>query len=888
MRFLDRFRHLIDTLFQSRRVDRELDEELDQWVGELTARHRARGASPAEARRQALSEIGSVAAVKQEARDERVGASLAGLPQDARYGWRALRRTPGFAALVVLTLGLGIGASTAIFSIVNTLLLAPLPYRDSSRLVFIWCDMTDGGYPRAPLSGPELNDLNTRTSRFTGFGAIWANTATLAGDGDPEQLRVGLVTTNFFSVLGADAALGRVFGPDDEQPGGGGILLSWAVFARRFGADSSIVGRRILVNGQPTTVVGVMPREFRLWLPADSAVPDDLQAWLPLRQKGLIGGPRGQQFLRVVGRMKPGVTIEDARADVTATAAAISREFTEYGASGRVLTTVTLQDDGVREVRAPLVSLFGGVLLLAGIACVNVANLLVARAAARRKTTALRMTLGAGAGRLVREHLVEGLILSGGGAIAGLGIAQLGLRLMVAWRPAGLDRIAHAHLDASVLGFACLLALVFGVLFSIAPLVEILRASPAAVLQRDGQRAAGRLHLRTRAALVVTELALGVVLVVGAGLLGRTFVRLQRVDPGFATDRMLTFRLALPFTRYRSRDAIDDFSRRLQANLAGVPGITGVGAISHLPFDDLPNWGGPYAITSGADETKAPDADYRAVSPGLLDTLGARLLEGRFFTESDDKAAQPAIIVDDLLARRAWPGETALGRQIAVDPGSSGHPTQWATIVGVVRHLRLRSLSEDLTEQVFFPVRQTLRNPMAYVVRTGGDPAALAGPIRAVIHQMDAELPVYDVRPLESYVGAASASRRFTACVATGFAGVALLLGAVGVYGLIAYGVARRRTEFGVRLALGAHRSQVVQLVLREGLALGALGLALGAAGALAAARWLQSQLYGVTPLDPATYAIAIGVLAAAVLASSWLPAWRAAASDPLVALRDE
>jgi predicted permease len=526
--------------------------------------------------------------------------------------------------------------------------------------------------------------------------------------------------------------------------------------------------------------------------------------------------------------------------------------------------------------------------LLALIACVNVASLLVARAAARRRTTALCMTLGAGAGRLVHEHLIEGALLSAGGAIAGLLIAEVSLRLMVSWRPAGLDRIAHAHLDARVLLFACLLAIACGVLFSIAPVVDVVRASPAAVLQRDGQRVTGRLHQRTRAALVVTQLALGVVLIVGASLLGRTFVELQRVDPGFSSDHLLTFRLAVPVSRYRSREALDDFSRRLQSSLVGLPGVTGAGAISHLPFDDLPNWGGPYLVTSGGDATKAPEADYRSVSPGWLEAVGARIVEGRAFTESDDKSAPPAVIVDDLLAHRAWPGESAIGRQIEVDPGSSGHPTQWATVIGVVRHLRLRSLSEDLTEQVFFPVRQALRNPMAYVVRTSGDPAALAAPIRAVIHQMDAQLPVYDVQPLDRYVDGASASRRFTALLAAAFAGVALLLGAVGVYGLIAYGVARRRTEFGVRLALGAHRSQVVALVLREGLALGAIGLGLGAAGALGAARWLQSQLYGVTPFDPATYAIAMGVLGVAVLASSWLPARRAAGADPIGALRDE
>jgi putative ABC transport system permease protein len=808
---------------------------------------------------------------------------------DFVYALRGLRRSPGFTAVAILTLALGIGANSAIFSIVRAMLLAPLPYRDSSRLVFVWSDMTAIGYPRAPLSAPELKDLRDRSMLFEGFGSIWATTGALTGDGDPEQLRVGLVSTNFFSLLGADAAIGRTFATEDESfVAPRAILFSWALWQRRYGGDPSVVGRAVRVNGQVMTVVGVMPADFRLLMPPDAAVPDDLQAWVPLNPAVFTRGPRGQQYLRVVGRMKPGVTVERARREVDAIAARISREFTEYGSNGRVFNTVGLQADGVRQIRPVLLALFGGVAILLLIACVNVAGLLVARAASRARETALRLSLGASYWRLLRQCLVEGLLLALIGAAAGLLAGRACLRLLLALRPDALSRLDAARVDGAVFAFTAGVSVLWGVLFSLAPVAEVVRTDVRAALHHEGRRAAGWVRYRTRASLVVVQIALSVILLVSAALMVRSFLALQRVDPGFRSAGTLTFRIALPGARYQTADSFNEFGRQLQTRLLAVAGVTGVGSISHVPYDNLPNWGGPYISVPGADESTAVMADNRAVTPGFFETVGARLVEGRFFTEDDAPRSERVVIVDDQLARRAWPGQSAIGKRVASDPGSTGHPVVWSTVVGVVRHLRHRSMLENLGDQIYFAERQIQRNPMAYMVRADLDPSALSRSVREIVAGLDPELPVYDVRPFDEYATAARASQRFATQLVAAFAIVALALASVGVYGVIEYAMTGRRYEFGVRLALGAQPSQVMALVVREGAALAAVGMSVGLGCAAVAAQLLASQLFAITPRDGASYLVAVAAIAVAVSAACWLPARRATAISPLEALRSE
>jgi putative ABC transport system permease protein len=888
MRFPSRIVALLRTIFCRSALDRDLDAELRGYVELLEDKRVAEGLSREAAQAEAQRDAGSLMRIKEDVHSERIGHALDVVLRDARYALRGLRRAPGLAAAAVVTLALGIGANSAIFSVVRAMLMAPLPYRDSPRLVFVWSDMTAIGYPRAPLSAPELKDLRDRSTLFDGFASIWSTTAALTGDGDPEQLRVGLVSTNFFSLLDADAAVGRTFVPEDESSDAPrAILLSHALWQRRYGGDPSLVGRAVRVNGQTTTVVGVMPADFRLLLPPDSAVPDDLQAFVLLNPQALTRGPRGQQFLRVIGRMKPGVTLDAARHDIEAVAAQISREFTSYGANGRRFTTVSLQADDVRQIRPVLLALFGGVAILLLSACVNVASLLVARAAARTHETAVRFALGASRSRLVSQCLVEGLVLAALGAAAGLAMGWSGLRLLLTLRPEPLSRLDAARIDVTVLAFTVATSAAWGVLVSLAPLVELFRTDAMATLRRDGRRAAGSVHYRMRSALVVVQIALGVVLLVGAALMLRSFFALQRVDAGFRADRITTFRIALPGQRYRSAEQFNAFSRQLQAMLAALPGVSSAGAFSHVPYDNVPNWGGPYLSRPGQEESAAVMADNRAVTPGLFEAIGAQLVEGRFFTEDDDQRRESVVIVDDQLARRSWPGQSAIGQRVASDPFSTGHPVVWSTVVGVVRHLRHRSPLEDLGDQIYFAERQVQRNPMAYFLR-GGDPTTLPASIRRTVASLDAELPVADIRPLGEYVIAARASQRFASLLALAFGGVALALAAVGVYGVIAYGTARRRYEFGVRLALGAQPRDVRLAVIREGVALAVAGAGAGLVGAAVVARLIASQLYGVTANDFASYSLAVLGMTTAAVVASWLPAQRAMAINTLDALRAE
>jgi predicted permease len=871
------------TLARGRAIDAALDEELRGYVDELTARQIAGGLEPAEARRRALMEVGGLDRVKEDVRDVRIGRLADETLRDIAYAWRMLRKAPGFTVAAVITLALGVGANTAIFSVVHALLIAPLPYADSSRLVFVWADQAAEGYPRAPLSGPELIDLDARSSVFDGFGAIWATTAALTGDSEPEQLRIGLVSPDFFSLLGANAALGRTFIASDEVSGPpGSILLSAKVWRRRYGADPAIAGTRILVNGHPTTVVGVMPDDFRLLMPPDAAVPEDLEAW-QLLDRALPEFPRGQRFLRVIGRMKPGVTLSDAQQDVARVGVEISQAYTHYGAAGRKFDTVALHADTVREIRGPLLAMFGGVAILLVIACVNVASLLIARAAARTRETAVRVALGAGSPRLLRQHLVEGLLLTAIGAVAGLIVARWGLEALLAMAPPGLGRLSAAQINGPVVIFSLLVVFTWGTLLSMAPLSEVWRVRLANAIRADAARAGGS-GQSLRTLLISVQIAMSVIMVIGALLLVRTFINVQGIDPGFSSERLFSFRLA-------ARPAEDwglAFGRQLQHALAALPGVEGAASLSHAPYDHVPNWGGPYLSEVGADPSTAPQADYRSLSPTALELMGIRLIDGRSFTEDDDTTADPVVIVDERLAARTWPGESAVGKRLGVDTFVTGKPDIWATVIGVVRHVRHRSPVLEVREQIYFPQRQALRNPSVYIVRTAGEPGAVAPAVRGALKTIDAALPIYDVRPLADYAAAANATRGFTMRLAVIFAMVALVLASVGIYGVIAYSVTLRHHEFGVRRALGARATQVLALVARDGARVLGRGIIFGLAGAALVTWLLRGLLYGVSPWDLRTYAAAVPVLLAAGLVACILPARRAVTSNPVDALRAE
>jgi predicted permease len=882
MPLLPKIRSFWRTVARGRRLDADLDAELRGYVDELAARKIAGGVDPATARRQALIEVGGVDRVKEEVRDVRIGRLVEETGRDITCAWRMLRKSPGFAAAAVLTLALGVGANTAIFSVVHALLIAPLPYANPDRLVFVW--ETSEAYPRAPLSGPELTDLDTRSSLFEGFGAIWATTAALTGDNEPEQLRIGHVSHDFFSLLGANAAIGRTFIDSDVVKGPPeSILLGASLWRRRYGSDPFIVGRRIQVNGRPTTVVGVMPEDFRLLMPPDASVPDDLEAFQPF-DRFLPEYPRGQRFLRVIGRMRPGVDLGAAVQDIARVGEEISKAYAFYGAAGRQFETVSLQAETVRDIRGPLLAVFGGVAILLLIACVNVASLLIARAAARTKETAMRVALGAGNGRLLRQHLVEGLLLTILGAVAGLLLARWGLDALLALAPPALSRLTAARINAAVIVFTLAVMFAWGVLLSIAPLTEVWRVRLSNAIRIDGART-GVTGQRLRSGLIAGQVAMSAVLVIGALLLGRTFQNARALDPGFSDEGVQSFRLAL---RAASRERALAFSRQLQSALSSLPNVTGAAAISHAPYDHVPNWGGPYLPEKGADPSTARQADYRSLSPGALELLGIRLVEGRSFTEADDLTSHPVVIVDARLAARTWPGQSAVGRRLGVDTFVSGKAEVEATVVGVVEHVRHRDPIVEVREQIYFPQRQAMRNPAVWIVKSAGDPAALMPAIREALRALDPALPIYDVRPLAAYSEAANATRQFTMRLSVLFALVALALASVGIYGVIAYSVATRHREFGVRRALGAQSTQVLALVARDGARLLLRGLGAGVLGAALIAWMMRGLLFGVSPWDPVTYASAIAALMAAGLIACLLPARRAVAANPIESLRAE
>jgi predicted permease len=876
-------------LIRRDQLERDLDDELRFAEDELTARYRARGLSHHEARRAAALDIGGVDGLKEQVRDMRPGVGLEMALRDARFAARDLWRAPAFSIAAVVTLALGIGGTAAIFSVVSPLLLEPLPYRDSERLVFVWQDLTDAGYPRAPLAGPELADLRQRATLFERFGAIWGSTTTLTGDGDPEQLRIGRVSPDFFAVLGVDAALGRTFGPVDfEEDSPRTIVLSWPLFQRRFGADPAIVGKRVHIDGAPATVLGVMPEAFRLFLPPEANVPETLDAYL-LLNRGFEQGPRTQQFLRVIARMKPGVALDAAQAEVADIGRRVGREFNDYGPSGAVFYAVGLQDDGLRDVRPALLALFAGVGILLSIACVNVASLLVTRAARRRHEMALRLALGATRGRLARQCAVDGLVLATLGGTLGLLAARGGLAILLALRPANLTRLDLAAIDLRVVAFTAGIVLSCALLFSLAPLSETLRRNIATAFQPRGTAGAGSpIGYRTRAALVVVQVALSVVLLVSAALLLRAFMELQRADIGFTGARVLSFKVPYFSSKTPTPEAASAFSMTLRRSLAALPGVMAVGGISHVPYDQVPNWGGPCLPEGQTDPRSARIADTRAVTPGFFEAAGATLLEGRYFTDDDHGGARGVAIVDHRLAERTWPGRSAVGQRLRADPETSGEANQWVTVVGVVKHLRHRRATSELNEQIYFPISQAPRNPIAYMVRADADPVALAAAVREAVRNAGPHLPVFDVRPLSDYVSESRSTQRFTIVLAVAFAAVALLLACVGVYGVTAYSVALRRQEFGVRLALGARTAQLLSLVLSEGGMLAAAGVVIGAVGGLGAAGLLRNELLGVKPWDPASYLAAIAVLLAAALTASWVPAWRATRVSPLESLRAE
>jgi putative ABC transport system permease protein len=807
--------------------------------------------------------------------------TVSGLLDELRQTSRGLLRSPGFTAVVALTLALAIGANTAIFSLVEGVLLRPLPFADPGRLVAVWEDHSRaGGEDRVSLAPATVEDFR-RTGAFSGLAAQWTSPVTLTGGGEAAALRAARVSPEFFRVLGVPPLLGRTFRPGKDAVERAAVL-SHALWRRRFGGDPGILGRAVILDGKPFSVIGIMPRRFRVPLffrePRESA-----ELWLPLEIPPAMDN-HDARVLQVVGRLAPGRSLESARAELAAAgrrlAAAVPQSWARVGTAA-----VPLEEQIVGDVRPVLLVLQAAVGLVLLVACANLASLLLARALARGRDLSVRAALGAGRARLVRLVLGESLLLALLGGGAGLLLAAWGARLLVRLAPAGTPRLEDVGLDAGTLAFALGLALAASLGFGLAPALRAFGAG-ATVASRTGGRGgtAGRGQGRLRDLLVVGQIALALVLLVGAGLLGQSFLRLRRVDPGFRADHVLTLKLALPPARYADPGAQARFFEELFRRLRAVPGVIAAGGITRLPLDT--GWGSVAVAAEGGAVAgeEPPLAGVRQVTTGYFDALGIPLREGRGFRAADDERSHPVVLVNDTLARRFWPAGRAVGRHLRIGP--PGEP--WRDVVGVVRDVAFDSLASTPEPEVFVPHTQLPSDWFQLVVRAGGAPLGVAAGVRGAVRELDRDLPVADVRPLSEHVAESIAGPRFSAFLVASFALAALVLSATGVFALTAYTVASRTREIGIRMALGAQPGDLLRWIVGRAARLAAAGVALGLAAGALLARALASQLFGVTAVDLPTFAGGALFLSGVCLAASYLPARWAARRDPRIALQND
>jgi putative ABC transport system permease protein len=807
--------------------------------------------------------------------------------QDFRYALRSLRNQPVFTLVAVLTLTLGIGANTAIFSLLYQILLRPLPYANAERLVFVWNAYPLMGLPQATVSIPDYLDRKTQAPAVEDAALFRGGSATLAEGGQPEQLRMLAVTPSFFTTLGRQPFLGRGFTEDEAKPDADKFtILTHALWSSRFGRDRSLVGRDIRLNGASYRVVGVLPADFDL-------PSRDIALLMPFAftPEQMSDNARGNEFSTMIARLRPGATIEQLNAQIKTI---VDRNIERLPARAQFAKSsgfggfaVRFRDQLVGDVRAPLLILQCGVLLVLLIACANVANLLLMRAAGRGRELAIRTTLGAGHWRLVRQMVTEGLVLSAIGALGGLALGIAGMRGLIAMSSRQLPAAAEASLHPAVLFFTMALALVTGLIFGVIPALAVMRGNTASFLKEDSTRgSAGRGTKILRASLVIAEVTVAVMLLVGAGLLIKSFARLQKVNPGFTAENVLTAQIALPATRYPDQAAQTAFWRRLLQNARALPGVTTVGLTTNVPFNGNVS-SGSYSIvgyTPGPSEA-APHGRQEIVGGDYFRAMHIPLIEGRLFNDGDTAESPRVVIVDQYLATRYFAGRSPLGQEIR-----RGGPTAPPfTVVGVVGTINSVDLAQPvMKERLYYPVAQQPRvSGMALVLKTGLDPAMLVTPVRAAVRSIDPEQAVADVRTMDQWMSRSLEVRRTPMVLLALFGGVALVLSAIGIYGVLAFGVAQRVREFGIRQALGADRSSILSLVLAQGLRTAGVGILLGIAASVALSRLLESLLFGVTPADLTVFAGVIALLAAVAFAACYIPARRATRVDPMVALRD-
>jgi len=882
-------------LLRKNSVEREMEEELRFHV-RMRARENVRlGMTSDEAESAALRSFGQWARIKENCRDVKGGGLMETLLQDVKFGARTLSKRPGFALVAVLTLAVGIGANTAIFSVVNAVLLGPLPYPDPERLVMVLETDMARGTADVGASMPDYREWEGRNQSFDRIAAYATYNYNISGVEEPERVVGAAVATDFFLLLGVNPEQGRGFVEEEGLYGKHrAAVLSNALWQRRFGDGARLEGQTIRLNGETFAIVGVMPRGF--------SFPDtDVALWTPLALPDNDSlSKRGNYWLNVVARLKPGVTIEHAEADLGNIHRQLEQENITFGFSARV---ESLAAATVGDFRAPLWVLLGAVGCVLLIACVNIANLLLARGSARAAEIAVRAALGASRGRLVRQMLTESLMIGVLGAVGGLLLAWWGVDVLVRLEP-DLPRLDSARVDGRVLAFTAGLAVVTSLLFGLVPALRSASTDISGAVKSGGK--GGTRNHRLLGGLVVAEIAIALVLLAGAGLMINSLLRLQRVDPGFRTDNILTMQLALPEARYPD-DQLEKavgFYRQLIERVKGLPGVQSAGVTSALPLTDS-GWG-KLLTREDRPAPKAmeeiPVTQYRQVSADYFDTLGIRPVDGRYLNEHDGPGGLPVAVINETAARRFWPDEDPIGKVFKLGPPEEIIPAgilppnyrfiRW-TVVGVVKDVRHGGLGRAVSPEIYTLPEQSLANDgpartMFLAVRTANDPTALTGAIRREVQELDKEQPVANIATMEERRAESLLQVRFNTLLLALFAAVALGLAVIGIYGVMSYSVAERTREIGIRVALGAQRNDVLGLVVKRGMALVFGGALIGLGGAVALTRLMVSLLYEVSATDPLTLAAVAGVLAVAALVACWIPARRATKVDPMVALRYE
>jgi predicted permease len=878
MPLLPRINSLGRNLFNKEKVDHELTEEIRAHLDLLTETKIQQGLAPEDARRAALVELGGVEQVKESVREVRHGRLLEDLAQDARYALRSLRKHPGFTFVAVLTLALGIGANTAIFSVINAVLLKPLPYENADRLVLLTETVSERPIG---VSYPNFVDWRNQSTAFENIAAVrHRESFNLTGAGESERLQGRLVSANFLSTLGVNPIAGRGFVGEDDRPGATpAVILSHALWQRRFGGHPKIVGSQLTLNRESFTVIGVLPAEFQYGVDADLTVPIGLQA----ERYAARGRDPG---IEAIARIKSGVSAEAASAELNTIAARLEQQYPESN-TGRRVRLDSLREAIVGDIRPTLFTLLGAVGLVLLIACANVANLLLARSTRRQKEIAIRTALGAGRRRIVRQLFTESLLLAIAAGIAGFILAIIGTSLMSSYLPEGIPRIREITIDAPVLIFTLAASILTGVLFGLAPALQTSNPTLTETL-KEGERNSSPGHNRTGKILVVAEVALTLMLLVGAGLLVKSFWRLMQVDPGFNPENLLAMQIAVN-ARPDEGPRVASFLDQLQQRIKQVPGVQSVAISNGLPFEGANQ---PAFVIEGQappEPGKEPNGILYIVSPDYLETLQITVLRGRSFSAQDTPTTTPVALIDEVFARQYFPNQDPLGKRL--------RHTETREIVGIVRHVEHTNLEGQSASrgEVYTPFNQISveRLPrfvrrVNLLLRTTVDPLSLAQPVRNQISALDKDQAVFNVRTMEQALSRSVAARRFSMILLSVFATLALILAAVGIYGVISYSVAQRTREVGIRMALGAQTTDVLKLVVRDGLKLVVIGVLVGLVGAFMLSRLLTTLLFGVTPTDSVTYVtVALGLVAVA-LAACYIPARRAAKVDPLVALRFE